>query len=280
MKEKKLRWNIYTMNKVLSHGVLGIIAVLFILPLLWMLVASFDADANFVIKMPNLTLQNFVDVMTNQENQHSFGVGLFISFMQAIFVVIASVLAAYPLSRYQVKFKKPFMYTILFMTGLPITAVMVPVYQLFLYMKLTDSIWGTICFFTASSLPYAVWMMKNFMDSVPMELEESAWVDGASILTGLRKVVAPIMIPGIFTVFIYTFSRSWGNFFVPYILLSSPEKVPASVKIYQFFGMYGQVEYGPLAAFSLLYTLPSIILYILGQRYMSEGFSMGGATKG
>jgi multiple sugar transport system permease protein len=88
------------------------------------------------------------------------------------------------------------------------------------------------------------------------------------------------MLPGIATIAIFTFSGSWGNFFVPYILLQTPEKLPASVTIYQFFGSHGMVEYGRLAAFSLLYTMPSVVLYIFSQRYMSKGFSMGGATKG
>ncbi|MGG4404330.1 carbohydrate ABC transporter permease, partial [Paenibacillus amylolyticus] len=124
------------------------------------------------------------------------------------------------------------------------------------------------------------WMMKNFMDSVPIDLEESAWIDGASVWNGLRRIVAPLMLPGIATIAIFTFSGSWGNFFVPYILLQTPEKLPASVTIYQFFGSHGMVEYGRLAAFSLLYTMPSVVLYIFSQRYMSKGFSMGGATKG
>ncbi|GAB6006062.1 hypothetical protein JCM12214_19620 [Geobacillus vulcani] len=118
------------------------------------------------------------------------------------------------------------------------------------------------------------------MDAVPLELEESAWIDGASVLKGLQKIVAPLMIPGICTVAIFTFTLSWGNFFVPYILIQSPEKLPASVTIYQFFGQYGLVEYGKLAAFSLIYTIPPIILYMISQRFMSEGFNFGGATKG
>jgi multiple sugar transport system permease protein len=118
------------------------------------------------------------------------------------------------------------------------------------------------------------------MDSVPIELEEAAWVDGAGVLTAIRKVITPVMLPGIFTVAIYTFSGSWGNFFVPYILISSAEKYPASVMLYQFFGNHGMIAYGPLAAYSVLYAAPSILLYVTSQKYMSKGFSMQGAAKG
>lgn len=267
--------------RVLPYTILALIGLCFILPLLWVLVASVDANAMQSLKMPNrITGNNYIDVITNKDNQRAYMIGLIMSLGQAIIVVMLALLAAYPLSRYQLKFKKPFMLTILFMTSLPITAVMVPVYQLFLSLKLYDNIFGVILFYVASSMPYGIWMLKNFMDSVPADLEEAAWVDGASVFAGIRKVIAPLMVPGICTVAIFTFSGSWGNFFVPYILLQSPEKFPASLKLYQFFGQYGMVDYGRLAAFSMLYAIPSIVLYILSQRFMSKGFSMQGGTKG
>lgn len=267
--------------RILPYVVLSLIGICFLLPLLWVLVASVDPNAMQSLKMPKqVTPGNYVDVLTNRENQRAFAIGLLMSLGQAVIVVLLALLAAYPLSRYQLKFKKPFMLTILFMTSLPITAVMVPVYQLFLTLKLYDNVVGVVLFYVASSMPYGIWMIKNFMDSVPEDLEEAAWVDGASVFTGIRKIVAPLMVPGICTVAIFTFSGSWGNFFVPYILLQSPENFPASLKLYQFFGQYGMVDYGRLAAFSVLYAIPSIVLYILSQRFMSKGFSMQGGTKG
>ncbi|MFD2922997.1 carbohydrate ABC transporter permease [Halobacillus naozhouensis] len=273
--------NRFKMEKVLPYVILSIIALCFILPLLWVLFASVDMNAKQALTIPDkLTFSNFTSILSDPATIRSFIIGLFLSGGQAVLVVIVGVLAAYPLSRYSQKYKKPFMFTILFMTSLPITAVMVPVYQLFIYLNLQDSLVGTMLFLTASGLPYGIWMLKNFMDAVPLELEESAWVDGASIWRGVRRVVAPLMIPGICTVGIFTFTMSWGNFFVPYILIQSPDKFPASVTIYQFFGSYGMVEYGKLAAFSIIYTMPAVILYIFAQRFMSQGFSLGGATKG
>ncbi|MGN7357049.1 carbohydrate ABC transporter permease [Paenibacillus sp. SAF-054] len=267
--------------RILPYVILTFIGICFLLPLLWVLVASVDPNAMQSLKMPKqLTGGNYVDVLTSRENQRAFVIGLLMSLGQAVIVVLLALLAAYPLSRYQLKYKKPFMLTILFMTSLPITAVMVPVYQLFLSLKLYDNNVGVVLFYVASSMPYGIWMLKNFMDSVPGDLEEAAWVDGASVMAGIRRIIAPLMVPGICTVAIFTFSGSWGNFFVPYILLQNPEKFPASLKLYQFFGQYGMVDYGRLAAFSVLYAMPSIILYILSQRFMSKGFSMQGGTKG
>lgn len=265
----------------LPYLVLVIIAILFVVPLLWVLLASLDANPLQSIKIPQQwTLDNYVEVLTSAKNQLAFANGLFISLAQALIVVVLAALAAYPLSRYELKHKRMFMFTILFMTSLPVTALMVPVYHLFLNLHLYDNRIGVILFQSASSLPYAIWMMKNFMDSVPMDLEEAAWVDGATIWQGIRRIVTPLMLPGLCMVGVYTFSGSWGNFFVPYILLGSASKFTASITLYQFFGAYGQIAYGQLAAYSVLYTAPSVILYTVTQKFMSKGFSMQGATKG
>jgi ABC-type molybdate transport system permease subunit len=188
--------------------------------------------------------------------------------------------AAYPLSRYQLRFRKPFLYTILFATGLPITAVMVPVYSLYARYNLTDSIPATILFMTASSLPFGIWMTKNFMDGVPISLEEAAWTDGANWFQSLCRIVLPLMAPGLIVVFIFTFVLEWGNFFVPFILLLSPDKQPASVTIYTFFSQYGEVAYGQLAAFSILYAAPVILLYGALSKFLGGAFSLTGAVKG
>ncbi len=270
-------------NKLMTavqYIILSVIALLFLLPLLWMLLSSVDSNAIQAIQLPeHLTLSNFSSALSDPSILKSFGVGLMMSVTQAVIVVFVCILAAYPLSRYKLPFKKPFMLTILFLTSLPMTAVIVPVYQMFLYLKLQNSLISTTLFLISTSLPYGIWMMKNFMDSVPVELEEAAWIDGSSVWQGIRKVVTPLMLPGIFTVGIFTFTGSWGNFFVPFILISSPEKLPASVTIFQYFGNNGLVNYGNLAAFSILYTIPVVVLYAFSQAYMSKGFSFGGAVK-
>ena len=268
-------------GKAVPYIVLSLIALAFFLPLLWVILASFDANASPSVQIPmNWTIENYREVLSNRGNIRGFIVGLGISLVQSILVVILSLLAAYPLSRYELRFKKMFLYTILFMTALPITAVMVPVYKLFLSIGLYDQYGSVILFLTASALPYGIWLTKNFMDAVPVELEEAAWIDGCSPFRSIRKIVAPLMIPGICVVGIFTFSTSWGNFFVPYILLQGMSKLPASVRLYQFFGSYGMVMYGQLAAYSALYALPSVFLYVMAQKYMSKGFAMSGAAKG
>jgi len=268
------------LKKHISTIVLIFIALLFIWPMLWLVSASFDAQATLAVRLPeDFSFDNYKTVLANPANYRSFLNSFIISFTQATLVVILSMLAAYPLSRFKIKRKDRIMYSLLFITGLPITAIMVPVYMMFFKLKIINSLISTALFLTAAALPYSIWIMKNFMDGVPVSLEEAAWVDGANFFQTLKTIVFPVALPGICVVFIMAFSGSWGNFFVPFILLSSIRQAPAAVAIYQFFGMYGRVAYGQLAAFSSLYTMPVVILYFFSQRYMSKGFMFGGALK-
>ncbi len=197
-----------------------------------------------------------------------------------LLTVLCAALAAYPLSRFRSRFSRPYLLTILFSTCLPITAVMVPVYGLFVQVNLIDTRYGTALFLAAAQLPFAIWLMKNFMDGVPKVLEEAAWTDGASWPQTLLRVILPLMGPGVAVVAIYTFIMMWGNFFVPFMLLLSPEQLPASVSIFNFFGNYGAIAFGELSAFSILYSTPVLVLYILISRRLGGGFALGGAVKG
>jgi multiple sugar transport system permease protein len=268
-------------SKILATIVLIIIGLCFLLPLTWLVLGSFDTRATYQTQLPKtFSLQNYVAVLTPELTFTPLLNSLLLSLGAAVVTVVCAVLAAYPLSRYQSRFNKPFMYGVLFGTCLPITAIMVPVYSLFVQLNLLDSLPGTIFFLAASSLPMAIWMTKNFMDSVPISLEEAAWMDGASAMRALRAIVIPLMRPGIAVVAIFVFLQAWGNFFVPFILLLSPSKQPAAVSIYSFFGQYGAIAYGQLAAFSVLYSIPVVILYVVVSRGIGGSFALAGAVKG
>lgn len=267
--------------RLLSNVVLVVVGLCFLLPLGWIVLASLDASATLAVRVPEeVTFANYSAVMTPEQTWVPLANSFVLSAGTGLITVVASVLAAYPLSRYRMRFNKPFMYAVLFGTCLPITAMMVPVYSLFVRLNLLDSLPGTTFFMAATSLPMAIWMTKNFMDSVPISLEEAAWTDGASAMTTLRRVVLPLMRPGLAVVFIFVFIQAWGNFFVPFVLLLTPEKQPAAVSIFAFFGQYGSVAYGQLAAYSMLYSLPAVALYVLVSRLSGSSFALAGAVKG
>ncbi|MHA7274623.1 carbohydrate ABC transporter permease [Arthrobacter sp. TMT4-20] len=266
---------------IFSNAALILLALCFLVPLSWLVLASLDADASYQTQLPSsFSLTNFAAVLTPEQSLIPLLNSAILSAGSAGLTMVAAVLAAYPLSRFNMRFNRPFMYTVLFGTCLPITAIMVPVYSLFVQLNLLDSLAATTLFMAATFLPMAIWMTKNFMDSVPISLEEAAWMDGASSMKALWHIVVPLMRPGLAVVFIFVFIQAWGNFFVPFILLFSLENQPAAVSIFRFFGQFGTVAYGELAAFSILYSLPVIVLYIVVSRGIGGSFAMSGAVKG
>jgi multiple sugar transport system permease protein len=257
------------------------VAVAFALPLAWVLLSSVDPHAGLRVRVPDgLTLDNFHAILTPDITYTPLLNSLILCGGATAVTVVCAALAAYPLSRFRSRLNRPFLLTILFATSLPITAIMVPVYALFVRVNLIDTLHGTILFFAASQLPFAIWLMKNFMDGVPKELEEAAWTDGASSLQSLARIVLPLMGPGVSVVTVFSFVMMWGNFFVPFMLLLTPDQMPASVSINDFFGNRGMVAYGQLAAFSVIYSTPVILLYVLVARRLGGGFALGGAVKG
>ncbi|MFB9375608.1 carbohydrate ABC transporter permease [Kineococcus gynurae] len=266
---------------VASGAALVVVGLAFLDPLAWILLASIDPAARVSVGLPTApTLDNFSAVLTPELTFRPLANSLVLSGGSAVLTVVVATLAAYPLSRYKMRFNRSFLYVILFGSCLPITAVMVPVYTLFVALDTLDSIPATIAFLAATSLPMAVWMMKNFVDSVPISLEEAAWMDGASSMRTLWSVVVPLMRPGLAVVFIFVFTQAWGNFFVPFVLLLDPAKQPAAVTIYTFFGTQGAVAYGQLAAFSVLYSVPVLALYLLVQRFAGGSSALAGSVKG
>jgi multiple sugar transport system permease protein len=258
-----------------------IVTVAFFLPFLWLLVASIQPGAALSAHISwHFSADNFKAVLNPETIYRPMLNSFIISACTALITVVVAVLAAYPISRYRSRFGRVLLYTILFSTGLPITAVMVPVYTLYSQFELTDSMPALILFMASSALPFAIWMMKNFMDGVPISLEEAAWCDGAGWFQSLRRIILPLMVPGLTVVFVFTFVAQWGNFFVPFILLQDPASQPASVTIYTFFSSYGQVAYGQLAAFAILYTAPVVLLYSALSRVFGGAFGLTGAVKG
>ncbi|MEV7966101.1 carbohydrate ABC transporter permease [Sphaerisporangium sp. NPDC088356] len=258
-----------------------LITLAFVGPFLWVVLASLQPQANLTAKPTfRFSLENFAAVLNWETVYQPVINSIIISGTTAILTVVVAALAAYPLSRYKLRFKRHFMLTLLFTTGLPVTAIMVPVYSMFFRFNLYGSIPAMVLFLAASALPFAIWMMKNFMDGVPVSLEEAAWVDGAGWVRSLTRVVMPLMAPGVAVVSIFVFVGQWGNFFVPFVLLDTPEKQPAAVTIYTFFSQYGQVAYGELAAFSIIYTAPAVMLYVAVNKYLAGSFSFAGSVKG
>jgi multiple sugar transport system permease protein len=265
---------------IAANVALVAIGLLFLLPLLWMVFSSIDSNPDWAVKLPDhLTSRHFHEVVA-RGGLHSFRNSLYLAGMTTLITTAFAALAAHPLSRRHIPFRRSFLFAILFAAGLPVTMLLVPIYQLYVRLGWLNSLFTTSLFLSASSLPFAIWLMKNFVETVPEELENAAALEGAGTLQTLVRVVLPLTLPGLSVTAIYVFINAWGAFLVPLVLDSNPNDNPGPIAIYNFMGSHGFFDFGQLAAFSLMFSVPVIVLYLVMSRFFSGAFTFGGAMQG
>jgi multiple sugar transport system permease protein len=175
----------------------------------------------------------------------------------------AATLAAYALSRSSIPGNSAVTYILLlFSSVVSGSAAMVPIFLIISAAGLMDTHIAVILTFAGGLLPTAMFILRDFIDSIPKSYEESAMVAGASPVQAFFDVALPVIRPGIVVVVVWAFVNIWGSFLIPFILLRSDSNMPASVAIYSFYSEAGTPIVTLLAAYSLIYSLPVIALYL------------------
>jgi multiple sugar transport system permease protein len=257
-----------------------IIGIAFLLPMLWLILASLNPQADDTLSLPHsFSILNY-HLAIRAGAGAAIRNSLFLAGVSTIIATAVSTMAGFMLARRRIRFKGAFLVLILFLTGLPVTLLLIPTYQIFVNLSWLNSKFYTSVVLASMSVPFAIWLMKNFIGQVPGEFEEAAAVEGASELHILFRIVIPLVIPGILVSAILTFINSWGAFLIPLVLDANPSDTPGAVGIYQFMSANGQVQFGQLAAYSVLFSVPVIILYLISSRWLSGGFSFAGGVKG
>jgi multiple sugar transport system permease protein len=266
-----------TSAKLISNLVLIGFGILFTAPLLWLLFTSVDSQAGATLQWPHFTFGNY-SAAANSTDMHGLLNSFYISAIATVVSTVPAALAAYAFSRHRIPFKGPLLLFILMLAGVPVTIIIVPVYQEFTNLNYLSLLPASI-FLGVTSLPFEIWIIKNFIDAVPKDLEEAARLERAKTWHVLLRVVLPVALPGIAAAAIFGFINAWGNFLVPLVLMPNPAQAPAPVAIYGFFGGNG-IRYGQVAAYSLMYSAPIVILYLAMSRLFRGGFSQSGAIRG
>jgi len=250
----------------------------FALPLVWLVTAPFDATPSLTVSWPEWTLGNFQTLVENPYALRSIGNSLILGFGTIAVTVGLGSLAAYALSRVRIPGRDGLLYALLLLSSVVTgTAAMVPLFQLMVQIGLINTQTGVILALSGGLLPTVIFILKDFMDSIPRSYEESARLYGASPAQILLHVVTPIARPGLAFVAVWTLVQVWGTFLLPFILLRSPESQPAAVIMYTFYTESGQADLSLIAAFSLVFSVPVILLYFLvNRRY---GFRFHGGIK-
>lgn len=266
--------------RIALYCLLAVLGAFFAIPLLWLLLAAFNPRASSGLEVPaSPTLQNFAGVFANSLAVRGLLNSVILAVGTMLLVTLSSTLAAYALSRARVPYYGALTYgLILFSSVVSGTAAIVPLFLLANALHLIDTHLGVILVFTGGFLPAAIFILRDFVDGLPRSFEEAALVSGAGPWRLFLDVVMPLLRPGMMVVAIWTFVNVWGAFLAPFVLLRNQDYQPGSIAIYSFYTEGGDPILPLTAAYSLLYALPVVALYLfVNWRY---GFRFFGGIKG
>jgi multiple sugar transport system permease protein len=265
--------------RVLSVLVLIALVGVLLLPVLWMVMAAFKNDIELFASPPPLlpphpTLEPFKYLLGEPRYLKMLANSYIISTSVAILCVFLAFLAGYGFSRYRLKGGGVLLLFTLFSQMFPAVSLIIPYYNILNSIKLYDTHLGLIVADASFILPFCIWMFKGYLDSIPVDLEEAAMVDGASRLTALWKVVLPLTLPGFVATAIYAFLGAWNEYTFAVILTRTDVASPVTVGIGEFFGLF-TVKWSQMSALALIASLPLMIIFIFLQRYLVEGMTAG-----
>ena len=270
-----------TVVTIITNAIAWIISLICLIPLLLIVFNSFKdklSAAKMDLKLPAFPLQfeNFSVVIEKGKLVQSFLNSMIYSTGSVALCLILSALAAYVLSRNATKLNSfLYMFIVLGIT-MPINYVALTKVMMFFHINNTRG--GIILLYAAMQIPFSVFLMHGFVARIPIELDEAAVIDGCGPIRLFFIIVLPLLKPAVATVVVLTFLNTWNEFVSPLYFLGNSEKWPMTLSVYNFFGMYFK-DWNLVCADILLTSLPVIIVYLLGQKYIVSGMTSG-AVKG
>jgi multiple sugar transport system permease protein len=266
-------------QRTLGYVLIGLMALFCLVPFAWVVLSAVDANAGPNVQLPSLSFENFVRFFTDASTPRLLLNSLIIGVFGTALNLALGLAGGYALARFEFRGRRAFMYGILLIRVIPAPATIVALYLIMVNLNLTNSLVGLIIVEAVLQLPITLWLLKGTISAVPIELEEAAWVDGNTRLQAIRRIVLPLVGPGLGAAAMLTFMNIWGDFLTPLVMLQSQELYPLSIGLFRAFSEHNQVDWGLLAASAIVYVAPPAVLYMFVRKHLLRS-SLGGAVKG
>ncbi len=267
------------------HLGLSLVCFATLYPVLWvvkMALSPTQALSLTISPIPEaVTFDHFREVLFSSDAQGRWLFGrqllssLVVSAATTAVGLVLAVTAAYALSRFRFPGKQMGMQALLVTQMFPATLMLVPLYSLLQTLHLLDSLSGLVLVYATSSLPFCVWMLKGYFDTLPKELEEAAIMDGASAFQVFWKVVLPLARPALAVTALFSFMTAWNEFILAATLLNDASLFTLPVALQRYVGEY-KVEWGHFAAGALVVSAPVMVLFFALQKHLVGGLTAGG----
>lgn len=271
------------LQRVSLYVVVGVTIFAFFFPIYWMLVASLQSN-DLIIKSPlywpwevlsAATVESWVRVFTDRNFSRWYLNSLLVAGISIVVTVATATLAGYGLTRVKFRGRKMFARLILFSYMFPPILLAFPQFQIWQDIGLLNTYWGIAIAHIALALPFSIWAMWKFFQTVPIAYEEAVWMNGGTRFHSFKDVALPMAWPGMVAVAIFTFAVSWNDFTMATILLPEPrmQTLPPAIQTFQ---EQNFVFWGQMMAASVLISIPPFVLVYKLQESILEGFKTGG----
>ena len=281
-------------SHVLLHVFLTAFTLLAIYPVLWVVSVAFSGTQNLgfadvpsnptffdrlraILPWPEtVSLKNFVDVLTQQPFLTWLMNSAIVATATTVVGVFLACTAAYAFSRFRFPGRQAGMMSFLVSQMFPGTLLLVPLYIIIVsWLKLGNSFIGLVLVYSVTAIPFCVWMLKGYFDTIPLEIEESAIMDGASRQKIFFKIILPLAKPAVAVTALFSFMTGWNEFILAATFLEEETKYTAPVGLKFFVGGFTS-QWGYFAAGSIIVSVPVVVLFLFLQKYLVSGLTAGG----
>lgn len=266
-------------GSIISYAILIIGALLVVFPILWMAITALKDDLeiyqmNGRILPENLTLTSFIRIWKDYNFLLYFRNSLVVTIIAVIVSLVASTLTGYGATRFKFRGKNAFLSFILMTQMFPSIMLLVPFYKILSIYGLNNSLVGLCIVYVSFTIPFCSWMMVGYFRTIPIEIDESASIDGASYLQTFLKITLPLVKPGIVSSAIYAFITCWNEYMFAAILIMNDKMKTAAVAIAEMNGYY-RIAWNDMMAASLVASVPLLIAFLFMQKSFISGLTAG-----
>jgi ABC-type glycerol-3-phosphate transport system permease component len=265
---------------VIQITVLALISLTVLYPCAWLIANSLKTRGAMVTDSWNLipkpvVWNNYPDAWRIGTIGNSFKNSLIVTASSVFLLIFAAFLASYALARLKFMGRNVIFVLMLAMWMVPGQALIIPLYRFESSLRIINTYIGLILPYAAGGLPFAVFVLSTFIRTIPWEIEEATIIDGASRLRIIFQIIAPLSLPGIATVVIFSFMGNWNELFLAMVMLTNPRLRTLPIAIMNFSGLWGYTDYSRLFAAIIIITLPVVIVYIIFQKQFIKGLTAG-----
>jgi multiple sugar transport system permease protein len=272
------RKNRERINHSIVYAVLIVTGFLINLPIISMMGTALKEpsqalmDTNLLTWPPNF--RNFSDIFSHTTFGRSIFNSAFVSVTVTVLCMFIASLAGYAISRFKGRVFSWYLTLLLVLQMFPGVLLLIPLFVIFKGLGLINTLFSVILSYLTLNLPFSIWMLKGFFDTIPTELDEAATIDGCGPFSTYYRIILPISLPGLSSVAIFTFLNSWNEYLLASIFLRKESIRTITVGLQQFVQQFSS-QWGQLMSASTLATIPTLIFLIVAQKYLIEGLTAG-----